>query len=120
MPIMDVKTFKLTKEKKDALAESISEAVLPFIAPHFQIYFNEYENGDIYLNGKQVEVPDALTLSMDGGPELSQEQLDTLAKAVNDAVMKVLNTGTTFIYHPSENKNILLNGKTLASMLDQH
>jgi|GEM_PF-5910448 len=47
MPIMDIRTLRLPKDKKDALAKGISEAVLPFIAPHFQIYFNEYE--EIYL-----------------------------------------------------------------------
>lgn len=113
---MEIKTLRLSKEKKDALAKNISEAVLPFIAPHFQIFFNEYD--EIYLNGEQVEVPDALTMIMEG-PDLTLEQLDALAKAVNDAVMKVLNTGTTFMYHPNENKHILLNGKTLASMMKQ-
>lgn len=110
MPIMDIKTPKLPKDKKDALAKGISEAVLPFIAPHFQIFFNEYE--EIYLNGEQVSEPDSLTMTMEG-PDLTREQLDALAKAVNDAVMKVLNTGTTFVYHPNENRHILLNGKLL-------
>ena len=99
MPIMDIRTLRLPKDKKDALAKGISEAVLPFIAPHFQIYFNEYE--EIYLNGEQVAEP------------------DSLAKAVNDAVMKVLNTGTTFVYHPNESKHVLLNGKSLASMMEE-
>lgn len=116
MPIMDIRTLRLPKDKKDALAKGISEAVLPFIAPHFQIYFNEYE--EIYLNGEQVAEPDSLTMTMEG-PELSQEQLDALAKAVNDAVMKVLNTGTTFVYHPNESKHVLLNGKSLASMMEE-
>ncbi len=53
------------------------------------------------------------------GPDLSQEQLDALANDVNDAVLKAINTGTTFIYHPNENKHILLNGKTLASMMEK-
>lgn len=116
MPIMDIKTPKLPKDKKDALAKGISEAVLPFIAPHFQIFFNEYE--EIYLNGEQVSEPDSLTMTMEG-PDLTREQLDALAKAVNDAVMKVLNTGTTFVYHPNENRHILLNGKTLASLMEK-
>lgn len=114
MPLIQVMSGELEREKKDVLAEKIYACARQVMkAPSIKIFFNEYD--DVYDNGVTVDTHD-LEMIIEG-PDLNRNQLASMVmqmqieirQAMGDPDLKVIS-----VYHANDHDHISNNGILLS------
>ena len=114
MPLIQVMSGKLKKEKKDMLAEKIYTCARQVMkAPSIKIFFNEYDA--IYDNGIAVDTQDFEMIIE--GPDLSRDQMSSMVKQMQIEVQKALDDAdfkVISVYHVNDHDHISNNGMLLS------
>lgn len=114
MPLINVMSGKLKKEKKDFIAEKLyacARAVMK--APSIKIFFNEYDV--IYDNGIATDTHDFEIIIE--GPELNKDQMSSMVKQMQIEIQHILgdpDLNVISVYHVNDHDHISNNGILLS------
>lgn len=117
MPIINIKTLKLTQPEKNLFAEKIYEVSSSIIGiPAIEIYFNEYDS--YHINGQLFTSENPVITVEVQGPPLGKEKTSKLAAAVKDVTADILGESKTsiFAYHYLGEDTFAINGTLLSDM----
>jgi phenylpyruvate tautomerase PptA (4-oxalocrotonate tautomerase family) len=115
MPTLDIRTFRLTEEEQQKVAEGLTSALKSIVGDRvIDVYISAYETW--YRKGVKQEEPSAL-ISVLGAVTLNKDDFSVLTKNVYTTFIAAVNKpnmNVTFSYTPTNQDHLAVNGVLLA------